>query len=126
MIINTCVAVRRSYFHARQILPKFRLPFRVMEKSKAKPVSNSLVFSSLFLTVVCFAGLIHVEIELHAHRQMLQVLNQPKEEKLELKNLANDEKPTEMNFLYPYQYEGGFKLKKISRSSIPVQRRIYL
>nr|XP_058962172.1 collectin-12-like [Pocillopora verrucosa] len=76
-----------------------------MEKSKAKPVSNSLVFSSLFLSVVCIAGLIHVEIELHAHRQMLQVLNQPKEEKLELKNLANDEKPTEMNILYPYPNE---------------------
>ena len=100
-----------------------------MEKSKAKPVSNSLVFSSLFLTVVCFAGLIHVEIELHAHRQMLQVLNQPKEEKLELKNLANDEKPTAMNILYPYPNEGGFKLKKSQEAVerlITVQCKIYL
>ena len=100
-----------------------------MEKSKAKPVSNSLVFSSLFLSVVCFVALIHVEIELHAHRQMLQVLNQPKEEKLKLKNLANDEKPTEMNILYPYSNEGGFKLKKSQEAVerlITVQCKIYL
>ena len=56
------------------------------------PVHNKLVFSSLFLFVICFAGLIHVEIELYAHRQMLQALSQPKEEKVELKNAANDEK----------------------------------
>ena len=68
-----------------------------MEKSKMAPVHNKLVFSSLFLFVVCFAGLIHVEIELHAHRQMLQALNQPKEEKVELKNTANDEKTNEMS-----------------------------
>ncbi|XP_022799057.1 brother of CDO-like [Stylophora pistillata] len=65
------------------------------------PVHNKLVFSSLFLAVVCFAGLIHVEIELHAHRQMLQALNQPKEEQLELKNAANDGKTNEMNNLCP-------------------------
>ena len=39
-----------------------------------------------------FAGLIHVEIELHAHRQMLQVLSQPKEDKLELQNTTEDER----------------------------------
>ena len=76
-----------------------------------------------------FAGLIHVEIELHAHRQMLQVLNQPKEEKLELKNLENDEKPTERNILYLYPNEGGFKLKKSQEAVerlITVQCKIYL
>ncbi|XP_022777889.1 collectin-12-like [Stylophora pistillata] len=71
-----------------------------MEKSKTKPIFNSLVFSTLFLSFVCFAGLIRVEIELHAHRQMLQVLNQPTDEKLVLKNTANDEKTNEMNILY--------------------------
>ena len=34
----------------------------VMEKSNMTPVHNKLVFSSLFLFVICFAGLIHVEI----------------------------------------------------------------
>ena len=87
-----------------------------MEKSKTKPISNSLAFSTLFLSVVlCFAGLIHVEIELHAHRQMLQVLNQPKDEKLALKNTANEEKTNEMNILYPYSEKGGFKHIKIRR-----------
>ncbi|XP_022802122.1 peroxidasin homolog [Stylophora pistillata] len=73
-----------------------------MEKSKTKPISSSLVFSTLFLSVVCLAGLIHVEIELHAHRQMLQVLNQSKDVKLALRNIAIDEKMNEMNILYPY------------------------
>jgi len=50
-----------------------------------RPVSNTVVFSSIFLSVaVCFVALIHVEIELHAHRKMLQVLNQQREENLEL------------------------------------------
>ena len=78
----------------------------VMEKSEMTPVHNKLVFSSLFLFVICFAGLIHVEIELHAHRQMLQALSQPKEEKVELKNTANDEKTNEMIMLFPYSHKG--------------------
>ena len=82
-----------------------------MEISKAslKPVSNALVFSSLFLSVICFAGLIHVEIELHVHRQIQQVLNQPKEEKLELRNTANDEDESGMKMLYSDSDKGGFK-----------------
>ena len=52
-----------------------------MEKSKSRPASNTVMFSSLFFSVaVCFAALIHVEIELHAHRQMLQALNQQRQE----------------------------------------------
>ncbi|XP_022777457.1 uncharacterized protein LOC111318856, partial [Stylophora pistillata] len=76
-----------------------------MEKSKTKPASNSLMFSSLFLSVVCLAGLIHVEIELHAHRQMLQVMNQPNEEKLALKNAAYVERTNERNMLHPNSYK---------------------
>ena len=62
-----------------------------METSKNRSVSNRVMFSSIFLSVLCFAGLIHVEIELHVHRQMLQVLNQQNEEKLELRSTANDD-----------------------------------
>ena len=47
-----------------------------------------LIVISFFL---CFTGLIHVEIELHAHRQMLQDLSQTKE-KLELQNTTEDER----------------------------------
>ena len=53
-----------------------------MERSKIRPVSNTVVFSLCF--AVCFAALIHVEIELHAHRRMFQVLNQQREENIEL------------------------------------------
>ena len=49
------------------------------------------MFSSIFLSVICLSGLIHVEMELHVHRQMLQVLNQQREEKLEHRNTAHDE-----------------------------------
>ena len=58
-----------------------------MERSKTRPVSNTVAFSSVFLSVaVCLVTLIHVEIELHAHRRMLQVLNEQREENLELLN----------------------------------------
>ena len=73
-----------------------------MEISKTRPVSNSLVFSSLFLSVICFAGLIHVEIELHVHRQMLQVLSEPNQDKIELRNTAkvSDENESPMKMLH--------------------------
>jgi len=60
-----------------------------MEIAKTRPVSNTVVFSLCF--AVCFAALIHVEIELHAHRQMLQALNQKLEENLKPGNLAHKE-----------------------------------
>ena len=110
-----CTLWKTLYFmHAwPQNLAHFHRPLRDMEKSKTKPIFNSLVFSTLFLSFVCFAGLIRVEIELHAHRQMLQVLNQPIDEKLVLKNTANDEKTNEMNILY--SEKGGFKHIKLRR-----------
>jgi len=55
-----------------------------MEISKARPASNTVVFSLCF--AVCFVALIHVEIELHAHRQMLQVLTQQRGETFEPRN----------------------------------------
>ena len=78
-----------------------------MEVSKTRPVSNTLVFSSLFLSVICFAGLIHVEIELHVHRQMLQVLSQPREEKIELRNTAHDENESGMKMSRGNSDKGG-------------------
>ena len=95
-----------------------------MEKSKMTPVHNKLVFSSLFLFVICFAGLIHVEIELHAHRQILQALSQPKEEKVELTNTANDEKNKEMIMLFPYSHLGEFKRKTFRTVERPLIRII--
>ena len=62
-----------------------------MEVSKIRPMSSTVVFSSIFLSVICLLGLIHVEMELRVHRQMLQVLNQQREERLELRNTAVDE-----------------------------------
>ncbi|KAL9952609.1 hypothetical protein ACROYT_G039885 [Oculina patagonica] len=71
-----------------------------METSKTRPVSNTVVFSSIFLSVICFTGLIHVEIELHVHRQMLQDLNQQREEKLELRNTVNNENESVMKMFH--------------------------
>ena len=67
-----------------------------MEISKTRPVSSPVMFSSIFLSVICFVGLIHVEMELHVQRQMLQVLNQQREEKLELRNTAHEDKESVM------------------------------
>ena len=58
-----------------------------MERSKKRPVSNTVVFSLCF--AVCFAALIHVEIELHAHRKMLRVLK--REENIELLNSIREQ-----------------------------------
>ena len=63
-----------------------------MEKSESRPVSNTVMFSSIFFSVaVCFVALIHVEIELHAHRQMLQALNQQRQENVEPRNPVHEE-----------------------------------
>ena len=63
-----------------------------MEISKARSVNSTVVFSSIFLSIaVCFVSLIHVEIELHAHRQMLRALNQQREENIELPMTLHDE-----------------------------------
>ena len=51
-----------------------------------------MVYSTVFLSfAVCFAGLIHVEIELHAHRQMFRALNQQREENTELRATLHGE-----------------------------------
>ena len=59
-----------------------------MERSKKRPVSNTVMFSLCF--AVCFAALIHVEIELHVHRKLLQVLNQQREGKIQLFNSMHE------------------------------------
>ena len=71
-----------------------------MEISKTHPVSSTVVFLSIFLSVICLSGLIHVEIELRAHRQMLQVLNQQREDKLDLRNTAHEDKESVMKMLF--------------------------
>ncbi|KAJ7376488.1 Immunoglobulin C-2 Type [Desmophyllum pertusum] len=71
-----------------------------MEISKTRPVSNTVVFSSIFLSVICFAGLIHVEIELHVHRQMFQALTQQRAENIEIRNTAHDENESVMKMLH--------------------------
>ena len=64
----------------------------IMEVSKGRSVLSPVVFSSIFLSVICFAGLIHVEMELHVQRQMLQVLNRQREGELELRNTPHEDK----------------------------------
>ena len=64
-----------------------------METSKTRPRSKTEAFSSIqFISIaVCFVALIHVEIELHAHRQMLGVLTKQRGENLESRNIAHAE-----------------------------------
>ena len=48
-----------------------------MEAFKVRPVSNTVAFASIiFCFVVSFATLIHVELELHAHRRILDEFRQ--------------------------------------------------
>ena len=69
----------------------------ITEKSKTPQVFHrpsqfsSAIFSVAF--AICFVALIHVEIELHVHRQMLKLLNQEREDSIELlKVVDRDEK----------------------------------
>ena len=58
---------------------------------KKRPINNPLVFSSIVLSfAACFVALIHVEIELHAHRKMLQVLTQHGDESVSSRGTVND------------------------------------
>ena len=62
-----------------------------MEKSKTLLVPNPSKFSSAIFSVslaVCFVALINVEIEMRAHRQMLQILNQERKDTNELRNIV--------------------------------------
>ena len=60
-------------------------------ESKKRPINNPLVFLSIVLSfAACFVALIHVEIELHAHRKMLQVLTQQREESIHSLGTVND------------------------------------
>ena len=68
-----------------------------MEKSKTPQVSHPSQFSSTIFSVtlaICFVALIHVEIELHVHRQMLQVLNQEREDSIELPKVVDRHEKT--------------------------------
>ena len=68
-----------------------------MEKSKTTQVSHPSQFSSAIFSVtlaICFVALIHVEIELHVHRQMLQVLNQEREDSIELRKVVDGHEKT--------------------------------
>lgn len=57
-----------------------------------RPGSKTLAFSSIFLfLVVCFVALVHVEVELHAHRQMLQVLSQQRADNFEPRKTVQNE-----------------------------------
>ena len=82
-----------------------------MEKSKTCPLSNTVVFSSILLSVICLSGLVHVEMELHVHRQMLQVLNQQREEKAEQRNTAQEEKESLVKMSHSETAEKGKKDK---------------
>ena len=62
-----------------------------METSKTLSVANTLAFSSICLSIACFIALVHVEIELHAHQKMLQVLTPKKEENMAPSETENNE-----------------------------------
>ena len=60
-------------------------------ETKKRPINDPLVFSSIVLSfAACFVAFIHVEIELHAHRKMLQVLTQQREESIHSLGTVND------------------------------------
>ena len=62
-----------------------------METSKTRSVFNTLAFSSIVLSIACFVALVHVEVELHAHRKMLQVLTHHKEGNVAPSQTGNNE-----------------------------------
>ncbi|KAJ7383952.1 hypothetical protein OS493_024640 [Desmophyllum pertusum] len=71
-----------------------------MEISKNTPgLQHGGVFIDISLRYLP-RGTIHVEFELHVHRQMLQVLTQQRAENIEIRNTAHDENESVMNMLH--------------------------
>ena len=57
------------------------------ETPKTHLICNNAKFLSLYFSVaVCFVALIHVELELHAHRHMLKALKQQGQESVHPEN----------------------------------------
>ena len=93
-VLNKLDYIDLSFFQLFQLDYSLVLQSKtaIMDLSKTLPVSNTVVFSSIFVSVaICFVALIHVEVELHAHRQMLRVLTQQRDENIEPRNTAHDE-----------------------------------
>ena len=60
-------------------------------EAKKRLTSATLACSVvIFSFALCFATFIHVEIELHAHRNMLQVSTQQREEGIRSRRTVND------------------------------------
>ena len=60
-------------------------------EAKKRLISTTLACSVVVFSFAhCFVTLIHVEIELHAHRNMLQVLTQKREEGIHSRRTVND------------------------------------
>ena len=59
---------------------------------KGSRLQHSGVFINSFIDpfALCFVALVHVEIELHAHRKMLQVLTHQREENVHSLGTVND------------------------------------
>ena len=62
-----------------------------MQASKTLSVSNTGVFSSIVLPVVFFMAMVHVEVELHAHRKILQIMIHHKEGNVAQGQTGNNE-----------------------------------
>ena len=66
---------------------------RKMDTMKSQQFSNTVKFSSLYFSVaVCFVALIHVEIELQTHRQMLHSMTTCRQGNHELRDVLTSEK----------------------------------
>ena len=91
-----------------------------MEKSKTPQVFHPSQFSFAIFSVslaICFVALIHVEIELHVHRQMLQVLNQEREDSIELRKVVDGHEKTidsELKMMHSGSPTGNCILIKLS------------
>ena len=60
-------------------------------EAKKRLISTTLACSVVvFSFALCFVTLIYVEIELHAHRNMFQVLTQKREEGIHSRRTVND------------------------------------
>ena len=80
-----CLFARKAA--AEQMLESLRSADGMAEIPKTHIICNKAKFLSLyFLVAVCFVALIHVELELHAHRHMLKALKQQGHENVHPEN----------------------------------------
>ncbi|PFX14034.1 Peroxidasin [Stylophora pistillata] len=96
--LQRLVEIVKWMHYSNSAVNPFIYAFR--DKDMKREFLRLLWFKRLSVNLSLWFGLIHVEVELYAYRQMLQLLNRPTEKNLGIQRAESDEKLSSMNSFY--------------------------